>query len=123
MSDQQSNPLLARLDTQEARLAAQESTIARLEARLAVSERGPPSLRRRDRKRSALLTVILALCAALVPLGLFAASPFSDLTGGVRDPNIEAIYNAGVTKGCVPDQEYCPTANVTREEMASFLAR
>src|SRR5215212_6319057 len=37
--------------------------------------------------------------------------------------NIGLIYGAGITRGCVPDQEYCPTANVTREEMASFLAR
>jgi hypothetical protein len=50
-------------------------------------------------------------------------TPFTDLTGGVHDANIEAIYNAGITTGCVPNQEYCPTANVTREEMASFLAR
>jgi hypothetical protein len=61
-----------------------------------------------------------------VPLGLFAAGPF-----GVLDPasphneDIEAIRQAGITKGCDPPEfaSYCPKANVTREEMASFLAR
>jgi hypothetical protein len=42
---------------------------------------------------------------------------------GVHDANIQVIYDAGITKGCVPNVSYCPTANVTREEMASFLAR
>jgi hypothetical protein len=65
----------------------------------------------------------LALLVALLPLGLLAANPFDDLTGGPHDANIEAIYNAGVTRGCVPDVSYCPTDYVTREEMASFLAR
>src|SRR5204862_476955 len=78
----------------------------------------PPS-----RRRALFPALCLALLLALVPLGLLAANPFTDLTGGVHDANIDAIYNAGVTRGCVPDEEYCPTANVTREEMASFLAR
>jgi hypothetical protein len=78
----------------------------------------------RPRRRRAILpAACLALLLALVPLGLLAANPFTDLTGGPHDANIDAIYNAGVTRGCVPDQEYCPTRNVTREEMASFLAR
>jgi hypothetical protein len=73
-------------------------------------------------RRHAALGLVAAL-VALVPLGLLAANPFTDLTGGVHDANIDAIYNAGITTGCVPNAEYCPTANVTREEMASFLAR
>jgi len=60
---------------------------------------------------------------ALVPVSIRAANPFNDLTGSVHDPNIDAIYNAGITTGCVPNVSYCPTANVTRQEMASFLAR
>ena len=35
---------------------------------------------------------------------------------------IEAIAEIGVTSGCEVD-EYCPTVDVTREQMASFIAR
>jgi hypothetical protein len=96
--------LLSRLQT---RIAAQEKRIARLE-------------RRRSHRRA---FALVALLVALVPAGLLAANPFTDLTGGVHDANIDAIYTAGVTTGCVPNAQFCPKDNVTREEMASFLAR
>lgn len=79
------------------------------------------ALRPRHRQRIA-PALVLALLGALVPLSLLAANPFGDLTGSVHDADIDAIYNAGVTTGCDP-VSYCPTANVTRQEMASFLAR
>lgn len=63
---------------------------------------------------------------ALVPFSLLAANPFTDLVADSSyNADIDAIYNAGVTKGCEPPDyvSYCPTANVTRQEMASFLAR
>jgi hypothetical protein len=81
------------------------------------------NLKRKKRRTRLLPLALVALLVALFPLSLLAASPFTDLTGGVHDANIEAIYTAGVTRGCVPNEQYCPTANVTREEMASFLAR
>ncbi len=81
-----------------------------------------PRPRRRFPRRFLPLALV-ALLVVLTPLATFAANPFNDLTGGVHDPNIDLIYNAGITKGCVPNVSYCPTANVTREEMASFLAR
>jgi hypothetical protein len=77
----------------------------------------------RRRRRRSLGFLPLALLVALVPFSVLAVNPFTDLTGGVHDANIDAIYNAGITKGCVPNQEYCPEDNVTRQEMASFLAR
>jgi len=43
--------------------------------------------------------------------------------GSPHNANIDAIYIAGVTSVCVPNEQYCPTAVVTRQEMASFLAR
>jgi hypothetical protein len=102
------------------RLAAQEAKMAALENQRA----------RGSRRRSRLTRVgcgpafLVAILAALVPLSLLAANPFTDLNpGSVHNDNIEAIYNAGLTKGCDPDREYCPNDNVTREQMASFLAR
>src|SRR3954453_6784677 len=99
-----------------------DELLARLQARVAHLE-AVRSRGQRRRPRRLLPLALVALLVALLPLSLLAASPFTDLTGGVHDANIEAIYTAGVTKGCVPNEQYCPTANVTREEMASFLAR
>jgi hypothetical protein len=79
--------------------------------------------RPRPQRRRLLLLLPLVVLLALVPISIRAATPFNDLTGSVHDPNIDAIYNAGITTGCVPNQKYCPTDVVTREQMASFLAR
>lgn len=77
---------------------------------------------RRQRRRAWLVPLVVLL--ALVPLAAVAATPFNDLNpGSPHNGNIDAIYNAHVTTGCVPNQQYCPNGNVTREEMASFLAR
>jgi hypothetical protein len=96
-------------------LAQLRAQVATLQARMDRPRRRLP--------RRVLPLALVALLVALMPLSLLAANPFNDLTGGVHDANIDAIYNAGITTGCVPNVSYCPTANVTREEMASFLAR
>ncbi len=79
--------------------------------------------RPRSSWRRLLLLLPLVVLLALVPVSIRAANPFNDLTGSVHDPNIDLIYNAGITTGCVPNVSYCPTDVVTREQMASFLAR
>ncbi len=89
----------------------------------ALSGASAESRRSRPQRRRLLLLLPLVVLLALVPVSIRAANPFNDLTGSVHDPNIDAIYNAGITTGCVPNVSYCPTANVTRQEMASFLAR
>lgn len=50
---------------------------------------------------------------------------FTDDDDSIFEANIDELRNAGVTKGCNPPEndEYCPESNVTRAEMASFLAR
>jgi len=108
--------LHAQLAAQEARIAAQQIAFA---ARLARLERP-----RRRLPRRFLPLALVALLVALTPLGLLAATPFTDLVpGSVHNANIQAIYDAGITTGCVPNAQYCPTDLVTRQEMASFLAR
>jgi hypothetical protein len=50
-------------------------------------------------------------------------NPFVDVT--TSNPfygDILWLYNAGITAGCAPDR-YCPKVTVTREQMASFIAR
>lgn len=101
--------------------------LAQLRARVAQLEtKQRPRSRLRQLRRFLPLAVV-GLLVALMPLSLLAATPFLDLdqtqngpTG--HNPNIDAIFNAGITKGCTAT-EYCPKDVVTREQMASFLAR
>src|SRR3954471_25011099 len=99
-----------------AQLAAQQAQIADLQAaRRRAKSRFP---------RRLLPLALVALFVALMPLSALAAITFNDLNAGsVHNPNIQAIADAGITTGCVPNVSYCPNDNVTREEMASFLAR
>ena len=50
---------------------------------------------------------------------------FSDDAGSTHEENINALAAAGITVGCNPpdNDRFCPSALVTRGEMASFLAR
>lgn len=88
---------------------------------------GPPSRRFRwptGRRRLRLIALAtLAFLLPLVPLTLFAANPFTDLNNGsVHNPDIDTVYNLGIANGCTTTT-YCPSDPVTREQMASFLAR
>jgi hypothetical protein len=78
-----------------------------------------------------LATLTVALLVALVPFSILAAGPtFSDLdqAAAVHQPNIQLIGDAGITTGSEDPNDptkrlYKPKDNVTREEMATFLAR
>ena len=73
----------------------------------------------------------VVLFAAALPLSAtssgqpaLAQSGFADVAGNAHVVNIEAIAEAGITAGCVPDGSlYCPDGRVTRAQMATFLAR
>lgn len=47
---------------------------------------------------------------------------FTDDTGTTHEADINALRKAGITVGCTPTT-YCPTASVSRDQMASFLRR
>jgi dipeptidyl aminopeptidase/acylaminoacyl peptidase len=47
---------------------------------------------------------------------------FADARASIFRADIDWAFTEGVTDGCAP-QAYCPDAPVTREQMASFLAR
>lgn len=54
------------------------------------------------------------------PAGIFAHVPASNVHAG----EVEGIYAAGVTTGCLKDPlRYCPDRPVRRDQMASFLVR
>lgn len=50
---------------------------------------------------------------------------FTDDNGSIFENDIDKLGTAGVTKGCNPpaNTQFCPTAHVVRDTMASFLAR
>ncbi len=50
---------------------------------------------------------------------------FSDDDGSIFETSIDRLATAGVTKGCNPpiNDNFCPDAFVTREQMAAFLVR
>ena len=68
--------------------------------------------------------VVAVLAAAIAfPLGAIASHQFSDVPNTNTFHNdIDAIADAGVTTGC-GGGNYCPSAFVTREQMAAFLNR
>ena len=69
------------------------------------------------RRVGGLLALTLTLAAALPPGGTFV-----DDNGNPHEPNIEALAAAAITTGCAPNR-FCPSAPVTRGEMAVFLTR
>ena len=110
------------------RLATVQATVQQQGAKLARYERRG---RRRRTVPRLLPLLLVTVLAALLPLSLLAANPtFSDLNdaAAVHRPNIQAIGNAGITTGFEDPNDpnarlYNPKGLVTREEMASFLAR
>lgn len=71
------------------------------------------------------LLAVAALVIALVafPLGAWAGHQFADVPDSNQfHGDIDAITDAGVTSGC-GGANYCPSAFVTREQMAAFMNR
>ena len=73
------------------------------------------------------LSTVVAMMVATAGTGAGAQTlppggTFTDDDGSVHEPAIEELVEAEITDGCTPDL-YCPLDPVTREQMASFLAR
>ena len=74
------------------------------------------------------LTALLAAVLVIATAGISAAGglppggTFTDDDGNAHEAFIEAIAADGITSGC-GGTLYCPADNVTRAQMASFLAR
>lgn len=80
--------------------------------------------KRRGWLRLAFVAALAALIAA--PTAVWASHQFTDVpTDSVFHEDIDAIADAGVTRGCNPPEntEFCPEDNVTREQMAAFMNR
>jgi hypothetical protein len=64
------------------------------------------------------MATFLTRAYALVP----GAAAFTDVGGGVHAPGVGAVAAARITTGCT-SSTFCPRDHVTREQMASFIAR
>ena len=80
-------------------------------------------------RRLSLLAALLALTIVGQAIASAQDSPapggrFFDDNETVHEPNIEAIAALGITAGCVQEgTAYCPESDVTRAQMATFIAR
>lgn len=74
------------------------------------------------------LTAFLVAMAVLIaiPVAVMATDVFNDVpASNVHHDNITWLKDTGVTEGCNPpdNDEYCPSENVTRAQMATFMRR
>lgn len=84
-------------------------------------ELGRPGWLRTSHRRFAILLAVVLMLG--LPMGVFASDRFADVpTTSIFHANINAIAGAGITLGC-GTPNYCPSANVNREQMAAFLHR
>jgi len=75
---------------------------------------------------TAISVVATLLTASPSGLALEPGGSFIDDNGSIHEAAIEAIADAGITKGCNPAEgntRFCPKDAVTREQMATFLVR
>jgi len=77
----------------------------------------------RVRRHTAVVLLMMGLVLG-IPLGVALADhQFSDvINDNPFHADIDALVDAGVTSGC-GGGKYCPSQNVTREQMAAFLNR
>lgn len=71
------------------------------------------------------MTAVLLLAGmAIASAGLPPGGTFTDDDGNTHEGNIEAIAADGITQGCDSTGAlYCPSGEVTRGQMASFISR
>ncbi len=77
--------------------------------------------------RSKVMRVVVAVGVLMVaPVAAYAIDRFTDVpTSNVFHDDIGWLADAGVTLGCNPpdNDQFCPSDNVTREQMAAFMRR
>lgn len=76
--------------------------------------------------RARVVAAVLLLVTGVIAVDTASASGFfTDDDDSIHLRSIEAIADEGITRGCNPPTNdlYCPSATVTREQMASFLVR
>lgn len=81
-------------------------------------------MKRTDLSRLGVILVVALVFLSFAGVAGAATDHFTDDNGNIHEANINFIADAGVTVGCnLAGTLYCPGDDVTRAEMASFLAR
>lgn len=78
------------------------------------------------KSRLRMVLVALATASLVVPTTVWAADQFNDVpNSNVFHDDIAWMADNGVTAGCNPpaNDEFCPSDNVTREQMSAFMRR
>jgi len=77
-----------------------------------------------SRRALGLLPAVFLGALIAFPLGVIAAHRFTDVPdSNIYHNDIDALADAGVTAGCGDGTTFCPSAFVTREQMAAFMNR
>lgn len=102
-----------------------EGDINRLAAAGITSGCNPPANNRFCPNDTVTRGQMAAFLARAYHLHSSGGNPFTDDNGSVFEDAIEAIADAGITKGCNPPTNtmYCPNDPVRRDAMASFIGR
>jgi hypothetical protein len=81
--------------------------------------------RHRQVRRVSLTTVIALVLTTAVSTAVIAAHRFNDVPNSNQfHGSISWMADNGVTQGCDPDNNlFCPSDNVTRQQMAAFMRR
>lgn len=77
-------------------------------------------------RRTRLALAISILAVMLIPVVAVASDKFTDVPdSNIFHDDIAWMADNGVTAGCNPpaNDQYCPSATVTREQMAAFMRR
>lgn len=78
---------------------------------------------RKLRRRTRLMAAAVAVATVLAVTPIALAATFGDVpVGNIFREDISRVADAGIAAGC-GGGNYCPKANVTREQMAAFLQR
>ncbi|MFP4149381.1 MAG: S-layer homology domain-containing protein, partial [Nitriliruptoraceae bacterium] len=64
-----------------------------------------------------------SMLARALDLEPVADGPFTDIAGSTHEQQINAIHAAGIVNGCEDEEAFCATDPLTREQLATMLAR
>ena len=80
--------------------------------------------KRRRTRTVWLVPAAIIVMALATTVGALAADRFGDVAAGhPHEDGIGFVVDAGVTAGCGDGSDYCPSDEVTRDQMATFLHR
>src|SRR5690606_39450414 len=77
-----------------------------------------------DKRMTAVALALMVTSTLALPASAEADGfgPFADVDGSEHELDVAAVWSEGITTGC-DEWLYCPDDEVTRAQMAAFLAR